>query len=52
MMILEYDNKILKLHQWAEITGLKPKLIYQRVHKLGWSIEKALTTKKLNPFGH
>ena len=38
------------LYDWAEETGIPASTIYARVHKLGWSAEKALTTSRLgNP---
>jgi hypothetical protein len=33
------------LSQWEERTGIDARLIVARIDRLGWSIEKALTTK-------
>ena len=40
---LTYNGETKTITQWAETTGLKGITIYQRL-KVGWSIERALTT--------
>ena len=40
----EFKGERLTNAQWAERLGLKPVTLWVRVHTLGWSIEKALTT--------
>lgn len=41
---LTYKGETLCQSQWAEKVGISPSLLHQRMHKLGWSLEKALTT--------
>ena len=42
----EHDGKIKTLHvrEWAELLGCNSATIYDRINKLGWSPEKAVTT--------
>ena len=39
---VKFDGK--SLTEWAEITGISHKLLWARINKLGWSVEKALST--------
>lgn len=41
-----YNGETLNVMQWAKKFGLPPNMLYKRLLR-GWSIEKALTTKKL-----
>jgi hypothetical protein len=43
--LLTFNGKTLCLSQWEDETGIPSKVISDRVGKLKWSIEKALTTK-------
>ena len=45
--IVEYKGKRQNIVQWSEETGINQELISSRLIK-GWSIEKTLTTKKIN----
>jgi hypothetical protein len=40
----EFRGEICTISQLSDRTGLKYDTIYARLNKLGWSIEKALTT--------
>lgn len=42
--ILEYNGKKQCVADWEEETGISRSLIQQRIDKLGWSVEKTLTT--------
>jgi hypothetical protein len=42
----EWNGKNLTLCEWESITGVKYMTLYMRLNKLGWSVEKALTTKE------
>ncbi len=46
---LEYNGKRMSMADWSKETGIEEYNIFQRL-KLGWSVEKALTTRK-NPIG-
>ena len=39
-----YDGKTQTLSQWARETGINKRTLSYRIDRLGWSIEKALTT--------
>lgn len=43
--ILTYGGESNTLSEWGAIVGIKPVVIGMRLYRLGWSIEKALTTK-------
>jgi hypothetical protein len=43
---ITYNGETLTLSQWCDRTGLSESLLFDRIVKLGWSAEKALTTKK------
>jgi hypothetical protein len=38
-----YENESKTLQEWAEIKNIKYHTLYQRVYKLNWTIEKAIT---------
>ncbi len=43
--LLSLNGETMVLSQWEERTGIDARLIVARIDRLGWSIEKALTTK-------
>lgn len=42
--ILEFNGKRQTISQWSREFGVSKHLLYSRVVRLGWSVEKALTT--------
>lgn len=38
------DGKTKSIKEWEEETGISSTLITARIYKLGWSVERALTT--------
>jgi len=40
---IEHDGAILSVSQWAAITSIKPKVLYDRLRD-GWSASEALAT--------
>lgn len=42
---LTFNGETKSLAEWADITGIKRRILSDRINKLGWSAEKALTTK-------
>lgn len=42
---LAYAGQEKSLREWADEVGIGAKTIYTRVKRLGWSVEKALTTE-------
>lgn len=46
--LLTFDGKTQTMAQWAKETGIKRGIIKDRL-KSGWSVEKALTTGKVDP---
>jgi len=47
-VILEFDGRRLPVSEWALELGLNRETIKARI-KIGWSVEKALTTPKIDP---
>lgn len=41
---ITFNNKTKLLCEWAESLGLNPDIIYMRLDKLGWTIERTLNT--------
>lgn len=41
---IEYSGKVLCISQWADEVGIRAKVLADRLGKLGWSVERALTT--------
>lgn len=41
---LEFNGETHTLTEWEDITGIDRRTIGNRINKLGWSVEKALTT--------
>ena len=52
---IEYNGEVKNLAQWCEEFGIRYGLAHNRIHKLGWDFEKAMTTpcdiKKRNKRG-
>ena len=42
---LTYKGKTKSITEWAKATGIKRSVLYDRINKMGWDIERALTTK-------
>lgn len=42
---LTYNGETLCISQWADRVGIPPTMLSDRVSKLGWSVERALTQK-------
>lgn len=42
--VLEFRGVSKTMSQWSDYTGISVATIYARLNKLGWSVEKALTT--------
>lgn len=45
---LNLDGKIKTLSQWSDITGISTSTLSARLNKLGWTIERTLTTPVRN----
>lgn len=43
---LTYQGKILCIAEWAELYGMSPRCLHQRLRR-GWTLERALTTGKM-----
>lgn len=43
--MIEYDGKSQNICKWGEELGISPNTLYGRIYKMGWSIERAFTTK-------
>lgn len=43
---VDHDGRLQSLYCLAEAAGLTPGLVYTRVKRLGWAVEKALMTPK------
>ena len=41
---LEFDGNEMCVSEWAEKTGISKEVIFSRIRKLGWSVEKTLST--------
>jgi hypothetical protein len=41
---IEWRGESLTVPEWSRRTGLQATAIYQRINKLGWTVERALTT--------
>lgn len=42
---IEYNGERKTLQEWADSIGVNRSQIYERIYTLGWTVEKALTTK-------
>jgi len=45
-LIIEFKGRKLTLREWSEKTGIPRDTIYQRINRLGWSVERALMSEK------
>lgn len=43
--LIEFDGKAQNICAWGEELGINPNTLYGRIYKMGWSVEKAFTTK-------
>ena len=43
-LLVTFNNKTQTYKEWAEELGMPKRILYRRVHKLKWSVEKAFTT--------
>ena len=43
---LTYNGKTMTMRKWADELGVSYNLIRDRINKLGWSVEDALTTPR------
>lgn len=51
--VLEWNGEVKTLAEWCTFTGMKEGTIRGRIDKLGWSVEKALSTPpRFNPRWH
>ena len=48
-VLIEIGGVTKSLPEWCEIYGLHSSIVYTRMHRLGWSGEKAITTPKNPP---
>lgn len=48
--VIEFNGTRMTAAQWADLFGVKHSLILNRIDKLGWSVERTLTThpRKIN----
>lgn len=44
--LIEYDGRSQNICAWAKELGVSANTLYGRIYKLGWTVEKAFTTKK------
>jgi hypothetical protein len=44
---LTYQGRTMTMTQWCKELGLSPAMVQQRLGKLGWSVEMALTTPRI-----
>jgi hypothetical protein len=42
--VIEHDGKRMTLVEWSEVTGISRELIYARIVRLGWTVERTLMT--------
>jgi hypothetical protein len=42
--VYSHDGKSLTLSEWSKVTGIRTSTLHRRIHDLGWSVSKALTT--------
>lgn len=46
---IEFQGKNLSIAEWSELTGIRIGTIWNRLTKLGWSVEKALLESWVKP---
>lgn len=44
--LIEYNGKAQNICAWGKELGISPNTLYGRIYKMGWSVERAFTTKK------
>lgn len=43
--LIEWNGKSQNICKWGEELGISPNTLYGRIYKLGWTVDKAFTTK-------
>jgi len=43
--LIEWNGKAQNICKWGEELGISPNTLYGRIYKLGWTVDKAFTTK-------
>lgn len=43
--LIEYDGKAQNICAWAKELGISANTLYGRLYKMGWTVERAFTTK-------
>lgn len=43
--LIEWNGKAQNICAWGEELGISPNTLYGRIYKLGWTVDKAFTTK-------
>lgn len=44
--LIQYDGRSQNICAWAKELGISANTLYGRIYKLGWTVEKAFTTKR------
>lgn len=44
--LIEFDGKAQNICAWGRELGISPNTLYGRLYKMGWTVERAFTTKK------
>lgn len=45
--LFTFKNETLTISEWSKRIGIKQSIIYDRINKLGWSVEEALRKPKI-----
>ncbi len=48
--ILTFEGRSMTLTAWSEELGLNPSTLFYRINRLGWTVEKALTTAPISKY--
>lgn len=43
--LIEYDGRAQNICKWGEELGISPNTLYGRIYKMGWTVERAFTTR-------
>lgn len=43
--LIEWNGKAQNICKWGEELGISPNTLYGRIYKMGWTVERAFTTK-------
>ena len=43
--LIEWNGKAQNICKWGEELGISPNTLYGRIYKLGWTVDKAFTTR-------